>query len=354
MDAQQPHRALHLRRFACWALLVGLVATPVAARVARQQMVSSSLNVVQFLQAAPTASVVVSVQTVGAEPAADQVYELLVSCVGANDRPIAAAGSTTGVLVLSLPKSGTRTLSATEFPGLTITDRCSVRTSGIEGAQVTYATSQPARADGSVPDPLPGVVQDGVFRSAIALADGRSIVATFTFVGDLIVTNRITGAPAATPASATITVRCANSGYLTSSRLGNGQSRLFTNIPAGSSCKVTTDQTAGVAFDDNSGDARDGLVTVNSTPARCWDLRTSTADCRATVTVSSTYSGADPLDAQPTQTQPSTTTAEQNRNDPATTAAPAAAAPVEEPAVLDESEETVAFTGLFVLIPQFF
>jgi hypothetical protein len=353
MDGLQPQRSLVLGRYGCWALLIGMVAAALSLGVIRSNAADSSVNVVQLLQATAAPSLVVSAQVVGAEPTADQVYELLVSCVGANDRPITAAGSSNGVLALSLPKSGTRMLGPTEFPGLTAADKCSVRSAGVEGAQVTYATSQPTRTDGSVPDPLPGLVQDGVFRSAAAVADGRSVTATFTFVGDLFVVSRIADAPAATPASATITVRCANSGYLTSSRLGNGQTRLFTNIPAGSICKVSTDQTTGVAFDDNSGDTRDGVVTVNVTPARCWDLRTSTADCRATVTVTSTYVGFDPQAVQPTETQPTTTAPDEDQA-AETTAAPAAPAPVEEPAVLDESEETVAFTGLFLLVGRLF
>jgi hypothetical protein len=349
MDGLHPRFGLMgstLRRVACWVLLVGVGAGASVAYVMTRQTSVPSMNVVQLLQATSTPSLLVSVQTVGSEPSSGQVYELLVSCVSASDRPIAVAGNASGVLSISLTKNGSRLLGVAEFPGLATTDKCSLRAAGVDGAQVTYATSQPVRADGSVPDPLPGLVQDGTFRSAAAVADGRTITATFTFVGDLFVVNRINGAPPATASSATITVRCANSGYLTSTRMGNDQTRLFTNIPAGSVCKVTTDQTTGVAFDDNSGDARDGVVTVNVTPARCWDLRTSTADCRATVTVSSTFSGFDPQTTEVPSTQPPTTTADQ-QDQSAVTVSPVAPAPVEEPAVLNETEETsdIAFTG---------
>jgi hypothetical protein len=231
-------------------------------------------------------------------------------------------------------------MGVSDFPGLTDQDRCSVVAPGVNGAQITYATSQPARADGSVPEPLPGVVEGGVFRSAPALADGRTVAVTYTFVGDLIVTSKVVGAPAGSSTSSTITVRCANSGFVSTNRIADGQSRLFTNIPAGSVCKVTTDQTNGVSFQDNSDDPRDGVVLVNTTPSRCWDLRTSTPDCRAMVVVTSSYSGAEEVVTQTVNTQPTTTVEEQQQQSSATTA-PAAPAPVEEPAVLDDTEATV-------------
>jgi hypothetical protein len=279
-------------------------------------------------------SLIISAQIIGVEVTAATSFEMSVTCSNSPNKAVTVA----------VPRGDKKTIGVAEFPGLTNQDRCSVVASGIDGAQTTYATSQPARSDGSTPDPLPGALEGGSFRSALAPADGRLVAVTYSFVGDLQVSAKIAGAPAGSPASSTITVRCANTGFVSSSRIANGQTRLFTNIPAGSVCKVTTDQTNGVSFQDNSDDPRDGVVTVNATPARCWDLRTSTADCRATVIVNSTYNSAEDISAQTVNTQPTTT--EPSTSVPTTaaaaTAAPVAPAPVEEPAVLDDTE---AVTG---------
>ncbi len=289
-----------------------------------------------FLQSAPApGSFIVSTQTVGSVGAVDPsaaAYEISITCSPNPSR----------VVAVSIPRGEKRTIGVTEFPGLTSQDRCSVLATGVEGAQVTYATSQPARADGSIPDPLPGVVEAGVYRSAPALSDGRNVTVTYSYVGDLSVTSKVVGAPVGSSTSSTITVRCANSGFVSTNRIADGQTRLITNIPAESICRVTTDQTNGVSFTDNSDDPRDGVVRVSATPARCWDLRTSTPDCRATVVVTSSYNGAEEPTVQ--NTQPTTTTP-QEQKDPVQNAQAAvvAPAPVEEPAILDDS--AISLTG---------
>jgi hypothetical protein len=324
-----------IRRF---ELLV-LVAVVGACLVIAVKFRSRAYESPTFLQTTAPGSLIISAQVIGSELAATTSFEMSVTC----------SNSPTKAVTVSVPRGDKKTVGVTEFPGLTNQDRCSVMATGIEGAQTSYATSQPARSDGSVPDPLPGALEAGSFRSALAPADGRLVAVTYSFVGDLQVSAKVAGAPAGSTSSSTITVRCSNSGFVSSSRISNGQTRLFTNIPAGSICKVATDQTNGVSFQDNSDDPRDGIVLVNATPARCWDLRTSTADCRATVIVNSTYNSAEDISAQTVNTQPTTT--EPSTSVP-TTAAPAtvvngvvavAPAPVEEPAILSDLE--VAYTG---------
>jgi hypothetical protein len=285
--------------------------------------------------------IVVSVRTIGKPPdSGASSYRLNVRCTTGGQVTSAAQGITSTV-TLELPPSGARRLGTIDFPSLTATDRCVVEANAVDGAQITYATAQPPRADGSQPEPMPGVVEGGRFQSASAPADGREVTTTITYVGDMIVSARIAGAPAGVSPSGAVTIRCANTGFLITTRILDNQTRLFSNVPAGSVCQVSTDQ-SGATFEDNSGDPRDGIVTVGLTPASCWDLRTADPNCRATVTITSTYSELTDLSSlQSTTVPPTTRVEEQPTNEPA---AAVVAAPVEAPELLAE-ESAISFTG---------
>jgi hypothetical protein len=337
--------AQRLSQFTLLTIAVVPVLVVGTSRSVNAHAAMASAPSVERLQASGTPDAVtvglrISIQTVGMAPA-NLSYSLQVRCVDANGKVVSAVGAADTASV-SLAVGQPRSVGIAEFPGLSATNRCSVEAAGAEGAQITYATSQPPRADGALPAPLPGAVDDGKFRSALAPADGREVVVTYTYVGDLVVSTRITDVPTGVMATSMITVRCANTGYLTSLRMGDGQSRLLSSVPAGSVCRVSSDQ-PGASFEDNSDDPRDGTVTVNSTPARCWDLRTAAPDCRASVTITSAYRGEADVQSLSATTQPTTTVEQQDQQqqNAAATAAPVAAAPVEEPEQLAEEEETV-------------
>ena len=133
-----------------------------------------------------------------------------------------------------------------------------------------------------------------------------------------------------------INVSCNNNGPRESFLLKDRQSYIKTGIATGTSCLVSETRSDGAtaSYSDNSGDnATDGRVTIKGTASGCIDTRLSSfPDCRANVIVTNSYVVATTT-AAPT-TAAAVTTA-------ATTAAPAAPAPIEEPAVLDETEETV-------------
>lgn len=114
----------------------------------------------------------------------------------------------------------------------------------------------------------------------------------------------------------------------------------------GRTCRVVETASAGasVRFDDNRGAPNDGIVTIGLTRAACFDLRTASPDCRATVVVTNDF-GADP---DPSATVPAATTAAPTTTLPSTTvpdAPPATAAPAVTAAPATPVSFTPAFTG---------
>lgn len=309
--------------------------------------------------AGPTVSVRVAV--VGIERAPGRSYPLEARCTRSDGTAVPPAPNlslpapntslpapntslpaTSAVLPFALAASGTRIIGVPDFPTLTVADSCIVRAAGAEGAETTYRTTQTARADGSTPDPAPGVLESGGYHAAPARADGQAITVTQAFNGDVQVTARITGAvstAATAPTVLAVELRC-GSGFLQSARLTDGQAQLFTGIPVGTVCRVADLQGGGARYADNSGDPNDGIVTVVATPASCWDLRVTGPECRVSIVV--TLSAAPgPADADaPTTTSPTTTTSPSTTAVPATTAAPAVT-----PAPATPVEATPQFTG---------
>ncbi len=271
----------------------------------------------------------------GVEPTANYAYRFELRCVRPN------GSSVNGALAFSLAGGVLRTFTAADVVGLTSQDSCWVRTVDNNGAETLYSSSVPTRADGSQPDPIPGVIGTGGFVSAATLADGRTISVVSTFGGDLSVTNRVEGAPNGSTATYELRVAC-DGGFSRSLLLGDGQQQILTGIPAGSRCQVTaTRGGTSPRFQDNSGPPNDGVVTIVATSAACWDLRYSAPECRAAVVVTNQFDAAVDVASQsvpPTTTQETTTTLPNNQA-PATIA-PVAAAPVAQPEVV-AADETV-------------
>ncbi len=294
-------------------------------------------------EAAPSQSVpglTVALNVIGTPPtgASDRTYEVVVKCRN-------PAGVAVGERAVALAPGASRVLGSSEIPGLTTADRC-VASSRTDGAQTDFLSTQPDRPDGSTPDPVGGLIDAEGFHSAPAFASGQTISVTHKYTGDLLLTKTVTGAPEFSIGTYQLQVSCPSIGFLQTISLTNAQTRLITAIPVGSVCRVTEPSTIGARFEDNSGDPFDGIVTITATPASCWDLRNTTASCRTTVTSRHTYNAADQqadntLNTVPSQTTTTSPDTTQPAQASASTAAPAAPAPVEEPELLDESEETV-------------
>jgi hypothetical protein len=283
----------------------------------------------------------------GTERTAGVAYRFELRC----ERP-GASGSATPVgqpVEFTLTPNVERRFGTNEISGMQTSDRCSVSTVFNDGGETTYASSNPLRADGTRADDIPGIVGPNGYRSAWTPADGRSITAVTVFGGDLLLSKQIEGPAPIGSAVFEVRVLC-DGGYDRSVLLSDGQQQVLTGIPAGSICKVTETRTGGAAprYADNSGSPGDGTVTIIATTSACWDLRNQTPECRAAVTITNVFTAqtdtADESNGPPTTTGPTTT----NPDNTATTAAPVAPAPVEEPQQLAEEEATigdVAFTG---------
>jgi Domain of unknown function (DUF5979) len=287
--------------------------------------------------AADAGRVTVGVAVIGTEPRAAD-YDLSIEC------STKAGVLRTPKVALRIGAGRTQTVAPADVPGLDPEDTCIVRATGVDGSELSYATTVAARADGSKPEPLRGVVDASGYHAAPVTASGQSVTMTVTFVGDLLVRKVVEGASATEVGLYEIQVHCSGVGISRTVLLGDGQSTLLTGIPTGSSCTVDEARGDGAAprFDDNVGDAHDGRVNIVATPAACWDLRATGADCRAVVTVTNRFRPTVVDLTRPRVEEPTTTIAEdqQNRQNPATTAAPAVVA---QPAQAVESTPT--FTG---------
>ena len=323
-------------------------------------------------------------------------YEML--CVRTNGSSVQTSDAK-NQLIVTVGKGETVTIGTKEFPSLTLDDSCSIRlsnsvtgvtsksvgtatqtsignansnsvgsgaSSGVstatsasaggapsadDGSETTFKTTNGVRSDGSVRDTSPGLISSGTYRSAPAAATGETITATHSYTGDLVVTNRVEGVPANGTAIIPISIRCDNQGISRTLNLSDGDRELITGIPTGSSCRVTT-LTGRSRTEDNSGSPNDGVVVISPIRPECLDLRNSSPDCRATVTVSTAYEPAlDPTRVsdpnESTTTAPTTTNPDDanRQNAQPSVAAPATAAPAVAPAPAIAVDATPVFSG---------
>lgn len=213
---------------------------------------------------------------------------------------------------------------------------------------VSYLTTVSARSDGSTPDPRPGAITPEGYASAPATADGQKITVAVTYTGDLAIVQRVEGLTGGDAPQFETTVNCKESGYVNTVVLSGGQTQILTGIISGSECRLSQESAGTNArFEDTSGNPGDAVVVITGTRADCWDLRNSSPSCRATVIVTNTNDGRSSRPADTREEAP-TTTAPDQRDRPATTAAAAvvaAPAATPAPAVAIQLADGVTFTG---------
>ncbi len=248
--------------------------------------------------------------------------------------------------------TATRVIGVNEFPDLRGTSLCEV-TELNNQAGVTAYSSTVTNADGSAGLPLPGVQAGTVFKSALT-AQGQTITVTNSFLGVLVISKVVTGDPKTNIATYEISVACDKGGPKDTFLLKDRQSKVYSNLVAGTNCLVTETRSDGAvaSYSDNSGDnTTDGRVTVKRV-ASCGTAPTvgaptvalpggptipvpvTTADnCDAHVIITNNYNV---VETTTTTAAPAATTTAA----PVTTAAP----PV-TPAPATPVEATPTFTG---------
>jgi hypothetical protein len=306
--------------------------------------------------------IVVKKVIVGEEATPGTDYPMQLICLDANNA-LRGYPSTFKDGLFNLKAGASRTFTGSDVQFLVATDTCHVAEISNKGAAGTsYGSTNSTNADiapgillGTTAATNPFVAFDFVggpydssaagqaagrakpptFVSAGTKADNQTVTVTNSFVGDLIVSKVVVGDPKSNIAVYEINVSCNNNGPRESFLLKDRQSKIFTGIATGTSCLVSETRSDGAtpSYSDNSGDnATDGRVTIKGTATGCIDTRLSAfPDCRANVIVTNTYGSTTTTAAA----APTTAAAA------VTTAAPVAPAPVEEPAELDETEETV-------------
>jgi Domain of unknown function (DUF5979) len=297
---------------------------------------AQSAQLAQLAPSAPTMTAVTVAHSIrGLEPTAQYTYRFDLSCVRVNGSAVGPS------LLFSLAGGAQRTFSPTDVAGLSSTDLCTVRTIDNNGAETTYSSSVAARADGTQPDAIPGVIGPKGYVSAPTPADGRTVGIVSSFGGDLAITNRVEGAPAGNTLAYEMRIAC-DGGYNRSLLLRDGQQQILTGLPAGIVCRVSQSATARSSprYQDNSGVAGDGIVTIVATTSACWDLRNLAPECRASVVVINQFvatGDTDPSTA-PSQTTTTVDPNQQKNNVKVVDPQPAAAAaPV--------AEADLAYTG---------
>ena len=272
---------------------------------------------------------------------------------------LAPTGTVNGVVVFSgnftLTGTGataTRVIGVNEFPGLRGTSLCEV-TELNNQAGVTAYLSTVTNADGSVGLPLPGVQAGTVFKSALT-AQGQTITVTNSFLGNLVISKVVTGDPKTNIATYEISVACDKGGPKDTFLLKDRQSKVYSNLIAGTNCLVTETRSDGAvaSYSDNSGDnTTDGRVTIKRV-ASCGTANTVGAptvalpggptipvpvltgdNCDAHVIITNNYNV---VETTTTTAAPAATTTAA----PVTTAAPAVT-----PAPATPVEATPTFTG---------
>jgi hypothetical protein len=289
-------------------------------------------------------------------PGAD--YTIAVACL--YDSGVSAGGTT-----FKLKGGTSKVVSVTDIPGLDTGADCYVAEIDVVGAAATTfestvagSTSKPGlllsaavngfnpfTAAGICPTKTPSGICTSVvtYSSSSAEADGQTVTVTNRFVGDLQVSKVVAGDPKSNIAIYEINVACSNSANLAPNEtflLKDRQTKLFSGVLTGTACTITETRSDGAVatFADNSGDnATDGKIIVRGSAATCNDPRFTTfPDCRANVIITNSYGVSSSAAPLPTAPAPATTLAA-----PATTSASLGPAPIDEPTILDESEETV-------------
>jgi hypothetical protein len=294
----------------------------------------------------------------GAELIPGAEYAMAVACV--YDDGVSAGGTT-----FKLKAGAVKSIGIAEIPGLVSGTSCYVTETDPVGAAV--ATFESTNANGTRtaginfgsavtafnPFTAAGICptksEDGkcasgyTYSSASAKSDGQTVTVTNRFVGDLQVSKVVAGDPKSNIAIYEINVACSNSANLAPNEtflLKDRQTKLFSGVLTGTACTITETRSDGAVatFADNSGDnATDGKIIVRGSAATCNDPRFTTfPDCRANVIITNSYGVSSPAAPLPTAPAPATTLAA-----PATTSASLGPAPIDEPTILDESEETV-------------
>ncbi len=308
------------------------------------------------------ASLTVRMATVGAESIPGAEYVLALVCTY-NDGLIYTSST------FKLRTGATKTFSAVDIPELVVGSSCRLTEVEGNGASVVTIDTQPSELgsavlravslpDGTTPGTNPFVDANFVppiqprFASAGFNPNGAVITVTNRFVGDLLVSKAVVGPPRSNIAIYELQLSCNEGSVKESFLLKSGQTWSRTDLLAGWVCAISETRSDGavVSFADNSGsDATDARVIIRATPYSCTDSRfTSFPDCRANIQVTNSY--PESAESQAPSAAPPTTSATSGVTTgptvtgstvPETTAAPAIAAPVELPAVLDQSEETV-------------
>jgi hypothetical protein len=302
-------------------------------------------------------SLIVKKAVFGTELIANADYTMAVACAYGDG---VLAGSTT----FKLRAGGSKTVTVADIPGLVAGATCYVAETDIGGAAVaTFASTNsngtttaginfsselsafnPFTAAGICPQKsATGACESGyTYASAGTQANGQTVTVTNRFVGDLLVSKVVVGDPKSNIGIYELQVACSNAsnvGPNESFLLKDRQTKVFTGIVSGTTCTVSETRSDGAVatLADNSGEsATDGKVVIRGSVGTCNDPRiASFPDCRANVIVTNSYASATPAAVPSPTAAPATTAAA------VTTSAPVAAAPVEEPAVLADSEETV-------------
>lgn len=308
-------------------------------------------------------SFAVKVVTVGTEitPGADYLLALVCSY---------NAGPPYARMTFRLRAGVTRTFTDEDIPGLIVGSKCRVTELESNGAPSVKIEVRPPETGAAVIEAeifpgnaLPGInpFVDANFIPPIkpVFASGQfdpnraTVTITNAFVGDVTVSKVVSGSPRSNIAIYELQLACNDGAVKDTFLLKNGQTWLRSGLLVGWTCTVfeTRSDGAVVSFADNSGpNATDGRVTVKSSPTGCTDASLNVfPDCRANVIVTNDYPTVASGEVSQTTSnppQPALAVTPVPTTVPAVgvtlvTAPPVAAAPVEEPAVLDETEETV-------------
>lgn len=166
---------------------------------------------------------------------------------------------------------GTRTFSTADVPKINSTSTCELVALDNRGGVTTYLSTVAGAA------PRPGV-DDGVYRSAITKMF-QTITVAHRWYGDLVVSTVVSGNPRSHVAIFEIAVDCGTGGPIDRFLLRDGQSKVYSDIPAGTKCVITEPRSDGatVSFRDNTGvgapvgsaASLDGIVVIKPRTAAC-------------------------------------------------------------------------------------
>ena len=301
----------------------------------------------------------VRMATVGTETVPGVQYLLAVVCTQSNGVPYART-------TFKLRAGASRMFSVEDIPELVGGSSCRVAELEVNGSTAQTLVAEPIEpgsvpingevlGDGLTPGANPFVDANFIppirplFASGKFNPNGTTVTVTNRFVGDLMVSKVVAGSPSSNIAIYELQLSCNDGAVKDSFLLKHGQTWLRTGLLLGWSCVVAETRSDGaeVSFADNSGaNATDGKVTIKATPSGCTDSNLSNfPDCRANIVVTNSYSvPSQSPTVSPTvpPTVPLVPVVGSTTPVISVTSAPVAAAPVDEPEMLDPSEETVA------------